>query len=45
MRTADITVALTFPDGTPDAAEKMVSGSRFMSYQSDSYASPLLLLR
>ena len=25
LRTADITVALTFPDGTPDAAEKMVS--------------------
>jgi elongation factor Tu len=26
LRTADITVALTFPQGTPDAAEKMVSG-------------------
>ena len=25
LRTADITVALNFPDGTPDAAEKMVS--------------------
>ena len=24
IRTADITVALTFPEGTPDAAEKMV---------------------
>ncbi|KAF8898668.1 elongation factor Tu [Infundibulicybe gibba] len=24
LRTADITVSLTFPDGTPDAAEKMV---------------------
>lgn len=24
LRTADITVALTFPPGTPDAAEKMV---------------------
>jgi GTPases - translation elongation factors len=24
LRTADITVALTFPEGTPDAAEKMV---------------------
>ncbi|KAG6911910.1 translation elongation factor Tu [Tephrocybe rancida] len=24
MRTADITVSLTFPEGTPDAAEKMV---------------------
>lgn len=24
VRTADITVALTFPEGTPDAAEKMV---------------------
>jgi hypothetical protein len=23
LRTADITVALTFPEGTPDAAEKM----------------------
>ena len=25
IRTADITVALSFPEGTPDAAEKMVS--------------------
>jgi elongation factor Tu len=25
LRTADITVSLNFPDGTPDAAEKMVS--------------------
>ena len=25
IRTADITVGLTFPEGTPDAAEKMVS--------------------
>jgi elongation factor Tu len=24
LRTADITVALTWPEGTPDAAEKMV---------------------
>lgn len=24
LRTADITVSLTFPEGTPDAAEKMV---------------------
>lgn len=27
LRTADITVSLTFPDGTPDAAEKMVGFS------------------
>ena len=25
LRTADITVGVSFPDGTPDAAEKMVS--------------------
>lgn len=25
IRTADITVSLTFPEGTADAAEKMVS--------------------
>lgn len=25
MRTADITVSLNFPPGTPDVAEKMVS--------------------
>ena len=24
LRTADVTVGLTFPEGTPDAAEKMV---------------------
>jgi elongation factor Tu len=24
LRTADITVSLNFPEGTPDAAEKMV---------------------
>ena len=24
LRTADVTAALTFPEGTPDAAEKMV---------------------
>jgi translation elongation factor EF-Tu-like GTPase len=24
LRTADVTVALTWPEGTPDAAEKMV---------------------
>jgi translation elongation factor EF-Tu-like GTPase len=24
IRTADVTVALTWPEGTPDAAEKMV---------------------
>jgi len=25
IRTADITASLTFPEGTPDAAEKMVT--------------------
>lgn len=27
LRTADITVSLSFPEGTPDAAEKMVCPS------------------
>jgi len=29
IRTADITAALTFPEGTPDAAEKMVLALQF----------------
>lgn len=28
LRTADITAALSFPEGTPDAAEKMVTSAR-----------------
>lgn len=31
LRTADITVAVTFPDGTADAAEKMVGPVTFDS--------------
>jgi len=32
IRTADITVGLTFPEGTPDAAEKMVSNCHYSVY-------------
>lgn len=31
LRTADITVGVTFPEGTADASEKMVSHSYFSS--------------
>ena len=32
IRTADITAALTFPEGTPDAHEKMVAFSAIVSF-------------